>query len=133
MKHYLKFITVAFLMALPALCLAKKKPQVELPVVRTDAGLVQGFHQEGTEAFLGIPYARVERFMPPLPVNPWDTVMVCDHECYIRNNPDRKLEEIINDHCFNQLKEFNEKKLGRSRVAALEQVAAQLSITSPSH
>ena len=30
-------------------------------------------------AFLGIPYARVERFMPPLPVKPWDTVRVCDH------------------------------------------------------
>ena len=30
-------------------------------------------------AFLGIPYARVERFMPPLPVEPWDTVRVCDY------------------------------------------------------
>ena len=30
-------------------------------------------------AFLGIPYARVERFLPPLPVVPWDTVRVCDH------------------------------------------------------
>ena len=30
-------------------------------------------------AFLGIPYARVERFMPPLPVEKWDTIRVCDH------------------------------------------------------
>lgn len=30
-------------------------------------------------AFLGIPYAKVERFMPPLPVDRWDTVRVCDH------------------------------------------------------
>lgn len=37
-------------------------------------------------------------------------MMVFDHKCYIRNNPDRKLEEIINDCCFKQLKEFNEKK-----------------------
>ena len=30
-------------------------------------------------AFLGIPYAKVQRFMPPLPVDPWDTVRVCNH------------------------------------------------------
>ena len=30
-------------------------------------------------AFLGIPYARVERFLPPQLVEPWDTVRPCDH------------------------------------------------------
>ncbi len=48
-------------------------------VVRTKCGLVKGIEEEGTLAFKGIPYARVERFMPPLPVEKWDTVMVCDH------------------------------------------------------
>lgn len=48
-------------------------------VVKTGAGLVRGVEQDGTIAFLGIPYAKVERFMPPLPVDKWDTVMVCDH------------------------------------------------------
>ena len=48
-------------------------------VVRTKDGLVKGIEEEGTMAFLGIPYAKVERFMPPLPVDKWDTVMVCDH------------------------------------------------------
>lgn len=48
-------------------------------VVRTKSGLVKGIEEEGTWAFLGIPYAKVERFMPPLPVDKWDTVMVCDH------------------------------------------------------
>ena len=48
-------------------------------VVKTATGRVQGFDQEGTTAFLGIPYAKVERFMPPQPVEPWDTVMVCNH------------------------------------------------------
>ena len=48
-------------------------------VVKTECGKVRGTVQEGTMAFLGIPYARVERFMPPLPVEPWDTVRVCDH------------------------------------------------------
>ena len=48
-------------------------------VVRTRDGLVKGIEEEGTLAFKGIPYAKVERFMPPLPVDKWDTVMVCDH------------------------------------------------------
>ena len=48
-------------------------------VVSTNCGKVKGIMQEGSMAFLGIPYARVERFMPPLPVEPWDTVRVCDH------------------------------------------------------
>ena len=48
-------------------------------VVRIESGLVQGFDHEGSLGFLGIPYAKVERFMPPMPVDKWDTVMVCDH------------------------------------------------------
>ncbi|MBO6028090.1 MAG: carboxylesterase family protein [Bacteroidales bacterium] len=42
-------------------------------------GLVKGIEEEGSLAFKGNPYATVERFMPPKPVAPWDTVMVCDH------------------------------------------------------
>ena len=48
-------------------------------VVNTRSGLVQGIEQEGTNAFLGIPYAEVERFMPPLPVKPWEGIRRCDH------------------------------------------------------
>ncbi len=48
-------------------------------IVSIESGKVKGFDQEGTMAFLGIPYAKVERFMPPLPVEKWDTVRVCDH------------------------------------------------------
>ncbi len=48
-------------------------------VVETKSGWVKGFMQEGSIAFLGIPYAKIERFQPPLPVTPWDTLMVCDH------------------------------------------------------
>lgn len=58
---------------------AQKKTSATIGPIHIDSGLIQGFEQEGTEAFLGIPYARVERFMPPQPVEPWDTVMVCDH------------------------------------------------------
>ena len=47
-------------------------------VVKTTKGKVQGIEEEGTLAFKGIPYARIERFMPPMETEPWDTVMVCD-------------------------------------------------------
>ena len=48
---------------LAALACAPSDPTV----VRTKDGLVKGIEEEGTLAFLGIPYAKVERFMPPLP------------------------------------------------------------------
>jgi len=48
-------------------------------IVSTTCGLVSGIMQEGTMAYLGIPYARVERCMPPLPVEPWEGVRACDH------------------------------------------------------
>lgn len=48
-------------------------------VVSTKCGKVQGIMQEGTMAFLGIPYARVDRFMPPQPVAKWKGVRRCDH------------------------------------------------------
>ena len=48
-------------------------------IVRTESGMVKGFNHEGTMGFLGIPYAKVERFMPPMPVDKWDTIRVCDH------------------------------------------------------
>ena len=53
--------------------------QQKTPVVRTRQGAVQGIFQEGTMAYLGIPYAKVERFMPPLPVKKWSGVRQCDH------------------------------------------------------
>ena len=49
------------------------------PVINTTCGKVSGIIQEGSMAFLGIPYAKVERCMPPLPVDKWEGVRVCDH------------------------------------------------------
>ena len=72
MKHLNLILCLA--LALAASC-APSDPLV----VRTKDGLVRGIEEEGTLAFKGIPYAKVERFMPPLPVDKWDTVMVCDH------------------------------------------------------
>ena len=33
-------------------------------------------------------------------------MMIFDYNCRIRNNPDRRLEQIIDRHCFRQLDEF---------------------------
>lgn len=57
-------------------CMGQKSDSM---VVCTTSGLVKGIDQEGTMAWLGIPYAKVERFMPPLPVEKWQGVRVCDH------------------------------------------------------
>jgi para-nitrobenzyl esterase len=63
-------------------------------VVKIKSGLIKGFDQEGTMAFLGIPYAKVERFMPPLPVDEWDGVRVCDHwGPQVMQNTDRQMSE----------------------------------------
>ena len=50
----------------------------QAPVVKTTNGEVSGIVQEGSMAYLGIPYATVERFMPPKPVR-WKGVRQCDH------------------------------------------------------
>lgn len=57
-------------------CMGQKSDPM---VVSTTSGLMKGIDQEGTMAWLGIPYAKVERFMPPLPVEKWQGVRVCDH------------------------------------------------------
>ena len=57
-----------------ALCSCNSDPMV----VKTTKGKVQGVEEEGTIAFKGIPYAKIERFMPPQETAAWDTVMVCD-------------------------------------------------------
>jgi para-nitrobenzyl esterase len=71
-------------------------------VVRTTSGLVKGILQEGTMAFLGIPYAKVERFVPPKAVDKWDTIMVCDHwgPQAMQNTWGRKLsEQEMSEQC----------------------------------
>ena len=35
-------------------------------------------------------------------------LMVFNHECTIRHNPDRRLEQIIDKHCFQQLEDFRD-------------------------
>ena len=62
-------------MLIPLAGMAQQDPMV----IRTESGQVKGINQEGAIGFLGIPYAKVERFMPPKPVDKWEGVKVCDH------------------------------------------------------
>lgn len=75
MKKLLLFLCLTLSFTMSVMAQKAKKNYT----VRIESGLVQGFAQEGTEAYLGIPYAKVERFMPPQPVEPWDSVMMCNH------------------------------------------------------
>lgn len=74
----IKSIVMALSMSLTGT--AQAQGIVENPVmVHTKAGWVQGKFYKGTLTFLGIPYAKVERFMPPQPVEPWgDELRVCE-------------------------------------------------------
>ena len=71
----LLFVLVSLFGIIVSSCQCKDDPLV----VNTNCGAIRGTVQEGTMAFLGIPYARVERFLPPQLVEPWDTVRPCDH------------------------------------------------------
>ena len=72
-----KIFSVSILLLCASICFAQNAGKEN--VVRIESGLVQGFNHEGSIGFLGIPYAKVERFMPPMPVDKWDTVRICDH------------------------------------------------------
>ena len=72
-KIRLMMLAVTLMMAVAAMA------QERTRVVETTSGKVQGIMQEGTMAFLGIPYATVERCMPPKPVKRWTDVRNCDH------------------------------------------------------
>ena len=66
---------MGLLMALLTASAQEKNEQI----ISTTSGKVSGIIQEGTMAWLGIPYAKVERFMPPQPVKKWEGVRACDH------------------------------------------------------
>ena len=76
MKARMRLMMLAATWMMAVVCMAQE--QETTPVVETTLGKVQGIMQEGTMAFLGIPYATVERFMPPKPVKPWTDVRKCD-------------------------------------------------------
>ena len=92
-----------FLTALAVLTAVAVTAQTNDPmVVSTESGLVKGIDQEGSVGFLGIPYATVERFMPPKPAQKWQGVRVCDHwgPQAMQNTGGRKLSEAeMSEQC----------------------------------
>ena len=72
----LRLIMTMAVLWVAVVCIGQKADPM---VVSTTSGFVKGIDQEGTMAWLGIPYAKVERFMPPLPVDKWQGVRACDH------------------------------------------------------
>ena len=79
MKETMKSLVISLCMLLFVGVTAMAQESGETVVVNTTCGKVSGIMQEGTMGFLGIPYAKVERFMPPLPVDKWEGVRACDH------------------------------------------------------
>jgi para-nitrobenzyl esterase len=75
---YMKKMIIS-LMGLLVFAIAAPAQEENNVVVNTTLGQVSGIMQEGTMAYLGIPYAKVERFMPPQPVTPWEGIRACDH------------------------------------------------------
>ncbi len=75
----MKSLVISLCMLLFVGVTAMAQESGETVVVNTTCGKVSGIMQEGTMGFLGIPYAKVERFMPPLPVDKWEGVRACDH------------------------------------------------------
>ena len=51
-----------------------KSNQNQDQVVKTTAGDVSGSYNDSVYAFLGIPYAKAERFMPPQAPDAWEGV-----------------------------------------------------------
>ncbi len=68
-----KLILTMVAMCLATMCMA----QEDKLVVNTTSGPIKGIMQEETMAWLGVPYAKVERCMPPLPVEKWKDVREC--------------------------------------------------------
>ena len=60
------------------------------------------FAHNGNPNIEGLPH-----WQPSTPQN--GEMMVFVYNCSIRNNPDRDLQKIINNHCFKQLDEFNKR------------------------
>lgn len=61
-------------------CLTSCKPKAinsQEPIVSTTSGDVSGTLKDSVLAFLGIPYAKAERFMPPQDPDAWEGVREC--------------------------------------------------------
>ena len=71
-------------------------------VVNTDKGRLRGFSMDGVHTFLGIPYAKAERFHQPVPADRWEGVRNASNYgfvCPIASNP-LPASEVFMPHRF---------------------------------
>ena len=74
----MKKLIFTFILLVLGIGAQAQEQETDKYVVNTTSGMVRGFDQEGSIAFLGIPYAQTQRFMPPQPVQPWSGVRDCN-------------------------------------------------------
>lgn len=72
MRKALRLIFALAVLVAAGAC-AKRDPLV----VKTQAGLVRGFYEDGMLSFRSIPYMKAERFMPPEKPDKWDGIKDC--------------------------------------------------------
>ena len=71
---------IFFLLITAGFCLSgcdTNTDQNQPPVVKTTSGDVSGSFNDSVYAFLGIPYAKAERFLPPQDPDAWDGIREC--------------------------------------------------------
>jgi len=95
MKRLLTALVLTMCLALQGHVLAQAADNL---TVKTQSGQVHGTVQEGSMAFLGIPYAKVERFMPPKPVK-WKGVRECTQWGPMTMQPSGRAEEMSEQCC----------------------------------
>ena len=73
------------------------------PVVKVAEGSLKGILEDGTFAFLGVPYATAERFMMPQPVARWDGVrqaQIYGETCPIPQQTTVSWDEFVWPHLY---------------------------------
>jgi para-nitrobenzyl esterase len=71
---------IVFLLVTAGFCFSgcnTNTDQNQPPVVRTTSGDVSGSFNDSVYAFKGIPYAKAERFMPPMDPDAWNGIREC--------------------------------------------------------
>jgi para-nitrobenzyl esterase len=76
----------------------------KVAVVDTESGKIQGFIHRGIYTYRGIPYAKADRFMPPVPVPKWEGVRTALSYSYVspQVNSDRinDVGEFLTPHRY---------------------------------
>jgi para-nitrobenzyl esterase len=82
MKRIKYTIILGMVLFVPVLAISQKNPALPTPVVsgsniavtQTESGKVRGYIHNGIFTYKGIPYAKAERFMPPVKPDKWEGI-----------------------------------------------------------